>query len=300
MLLILSSKSQKIHSHKTIIALSHKLTENHVENYVGYFEDISITMDLDKITILIGDRDLREFSSIYFRKVGTNRHVAHILSQFAHKNNIKFIDRFRLDSFFTTKINQCANFSFNNISYPKTFTAGQWNAANIKKALHALQFPIIIKAVGSSQGKGVAIAKNTLELQSKIKKLSINKKQLLLQSFVNNDFEYRILVLGGKAILAETKTRHGNEFRNNISLGATEKFISLSHTPKKVLITAEKAAKAMKIDVAGVDVVVDKETNITYVLEVNPAPQFTLNEEISNELIAITHYLSLWENEKNS
>ena len=300
MLLILSTKPQKLHAKKTLALLSKKLKIQHVENVIGYFEDVSITMEKSTLDIFIKSQNMRSFSAIYFRKVGKFKYFAHLMSQYAYENNMRFLDRFRLTTVFRTKVNQCATFAVKNIPFPKTFASGQWNDASIKKALKTLSMPIIIKNLNSSQGKGVDIARTATELRTKIKKLTLGKIQFILQDFINNDFEYRILVLGGKAAIAETKTRQDNEFRNNVSLGATEKFISLSSVPKNVLRNAEKAAKALKIDIAGVDVVVDKITNIAYVLEVNTAPQFTLDEKISNELNSITHYLSLWTKVKNS
>ncbi len=300
MLLILSTKPQKLHAKKTLALISKKLKSKHVENSIGYFEDISITMEKNTLDIFIKEQNIRSYSAIYFRKVGTFKNFAHLMCQYASNNNMRFLDRFRLTTVSRTKMNQCATFAMKNIPFPKTFAAGEWNDSSINKALLTLNMPIIIKSLSSSQGKGVDMARTTTELRAKIKKLTLKKIQFILQDFVNNDFEYRILVLGGKAAIAETKTRQANEFRNNVSLGATEKFISLSTVPKNVLRNAEKASKAMGVDIAGVDVVVDAKTKIAYVLEVNTAPQFTLNEEISNELNSITHYLSLWTKAKNS
>ena len=79
----------------------------------------------------------------------------------------------------------------------------------------------------------------------------------------------RVGVLTPSAVLFSSSDE--KEFRNNTSLGgeATEK-----KPPKEVSDLADKAVRALNIDVAGVDIVQDKNTGEVYVMEVNEAPQF--------------------------
>ena len=51
---------------------------------------------------------------------------------------------------------------------------------------------------------------------------------------------------------------------------------------------AEKAAQITKTEIAGVDIIINKETGELYILEVNPAPQFEGLEKYTGVNVAVT------------
>jgi glutathione synthase/RimK-type ligase-like ATP-grasp enzyme len=53
----------------------------------------------------------------------------------------------------------------------------------------------------------------------------------------------------------------------------------LKEVPEAVVKTAEAAARALEVEVAGTDLVISKKTGEVYIIEVNEAPQFKVFEK---------------------
>ena len=98
----------------------------------------------------------------------------------------------------------------------------------------------MIKEFYSSKGEGVHIASSFKAFRKIIQEIFQKNSLYLLQEYIPNDFDYRVLVLGGKARVIEKKTRTKDTFRNNVALGATEEFLNISDAPKDILLLAEK------------------------------------------------------------
>ncbi len=297
MLLILSAEPKTESSaQKTLTLLSQKLSEQNTEHTIAFLEDTCIVLQKGICRLYVRGKAPKNLSTLYFRRVAAWRDFAYVISQYAQKNNIGILDQFRSYVPFPTKMVQYSIFAQNNIPFPKTVIAGMWSDTHLYRASEELGFPLIAKQLNTSQGKGVSLIKVRDDLHGFFQKIPRDsQKNIILQEFIQNTIEYRILVLGGSAAVAETKKRQKGEFRNNVSLGATETFLPLAEVPQKILRLAENTATALAIDIAGVDILIDAKDDQPYVLEVNSAPQFTLDEKNSPELTALTSYLTLCE-----
>ena len=100
------------------------------------------------------------------------------------------------------------------------------------------------------------------------------------------------MVLKDRVAVAERKIRTDpNEFRSNVALGAREEFISVDKVPAGMKEIAVNAAKTLKIETAGVDILVDKKEGKWWVLEVNRGPGITYDTSVSSELTEIAKFL---------
>lgn len=301
MLLILKSKSKNgPRMQKFVTLLGAELKKNKTLHSFSSFEETELFLQKNKIKILVAGKPLTKWNSIYARKVGKNRGLAHIMAQLARKMGIFFADSFHnytKDSSDTAKIVQMFRLASAGISIPKTYFAGAYTKKHLRSASLFLKFPIVVKECNTSQGAGVFLAKNFSELKKVLNErlLQDDKKETFLQEFIPNDFEYRILITGDKIGVAEKKIRsRKDEFRNNVHLGAKEEFIDISAVPKKIRAEAILAAKTVSIEIAGVDIVEQKNGN-PIIFEVNSCPAFTLNSKISPEIKNLAKYLSACE-----
>lgn len=303
MLLILTSK-KKIGSktEKFLSLLKNHLDRKMVNFSVSSFEEIEVFIEKGSVKIDIGGAPLQSWTSIYPRKVGKNRGIAHMLAHLSRKNGLFFIDQFHAhtkDSSDVAKIMQMFHLAINNVGIPKTYVSGVYTKEHIDNAITYLGLPIVVKETNTSQGSGVFLAKTAESLEQILKERALTQtgREIFLQEFIPNTFEYRILILGDKSAVAEKKIRSQNEeFRNNVFLGAKEEFISLEQVPVSVKNTAESAARATNIQVAGVDVIED-EHGVPVVFEVNSCPSFTIDESVSPEIASLSNYLAICEKE---
>ncbi|MBU0613662.1 ATP-grasp domain-containing protein, partial [Patescibacteria group bacterium] len=157
----------------------------------------------------------------------------------------------------------------------------------IKDRLSEFKFPVVIKTDQSKMGQGVGLARNLQEIIDFIKKHSVDQKNIgfVLRQYIPNDGDYRVNVIDGRAVTCLKRTPQKGEFRSNISLGG-----NLSNTnPNDVVdvcADAEKIAKLFSYDIAGVDIMVHKQTGIPYILEINRAPDLNGDTEVSGINIA--------------
>lgn len=253
------------------------------------FENGEIFIKENSIAIKFNGVNLKKFNCVYFRMVRENKNFAFIISRLAKKYRIKYFDKLYEQTAGSTKLIQTFLLAEKGISVPRTYYSPEYSAKKISTAIKFLKFPIVIKKCNTSQGRGVFLAKNKKDLIQKLSK--IKGKEAILQEYIENDFDYRILVLGSRVAVAEKKIRTSKtDFRSNIRLGAEEKFLPLLEVSEKIKNIAREAARTTNVQIAGVDVVMDKKGKL-FIFEVNSTPVFTLDEEISNEIPEVVKYL---------
>lgn len=125
-----------------------------------------------------------------------------------------------------------------------------------------LGYPVVVKEVYGSMGKGVFIANDREELIALRSKLI--KVPHLYQKFIGSGGrDIRVIVIGKKAIGAMERI-NTQDFRSNIELGGVGVNFVLTGEVKAV---AEKAATVLNLDYCGVDILV--ENGKYYISEVN-------------------------------
>lgn len=152
---------------------------------------------------------------------------------------------------------------------PKTFEGLNYSKRDfLNNVIKEIGFPIVVKEAYGSFGEQVYLA-NDIDSLNKIVD-QIGYKDFLMQEFIasSRGKDIRINVVGNKAVVSMLR-QNDNDFRSNISSGGHGE----KYEPKpEYLDLAVKAAQALGLDFAGVDVLFDKDGPI--ICEVNSNPQF--------------------------
>jgi ribosomal protein S6--L-glutamate ligase len=132
------------------------------------------------------------------------------------------------------------------------------------------------------------------EIEKIIKENKEISPSFIIREFIPNDGDIRVFTVGYLAIGAMKRIPPEGDFRSNISLGGTGENYELEKYPK-VKLLAEKAAEITGTEIAGVDIILHKETGNPYILEVNPGPQFTGFEKYTgvNAALEIIKYFEI-------
>jgi glutathione synthase/RimK-type ligase-like ATP-grasp enzyme len=151
-----------------------------------------------------------------------------------------------------------------------------------------MQYPLILKSIKSSLGKNNFLIKDYAEL---VEILDQNKDvSFVIQKFIDNTFDYRILILGNTLGAASKRIRQNkDDHRNNIALGALEEEV-ISPCKEMVQLSID-ATCHLKKDIAGVDIIFDEITQQYYIIEINSKPIFTNDITISSEVPQFTKYI---------
>jgi ribosomal protein S6--L-glutamate ligase len=147
--------------------------------------------------------------------------------------------------------------------------------------------PLIVKLLEGTQGKGVVLAETKKAAESVINAFKSLNANILVQEFIKeaNGKDLRLFVIDGKVVAAIQREALPGEFRANIHLGGTASIIKPTMEEKRIAI---KAAKAMDLKIAGVDII--RSSKGPLLLEVNSSPglegiEGATNKDIAGEMI---------------
>lgn len=152
---------------------------------------------------------------------------------------------------------------------PKTFEGVGYNSLKfVENATRVVGLPIVIKEAYGSFGAQVYLASTLEEAEKTV--TSLGHKDFIMQEFIaeSKGRDVRVNVVGGQVVSAMERY-NDNDFRSNISNGGSMKKIALSDEIKE---EAVRAARAIGLDFAGVDILFGKDGPI--VCEVNSNPHF--------------------------
>ncbi len=148
--------------------------------------------------------------------------------------------------------------------------------------------PLIVKLLEGTQGKGVVLAETKKAAESVINAFKSLNVNILVQEFIKeaDGKDLRLFVIDGKVVATIQREALPGEFRANIHLGGTASIIKPTVEEKKIAI---KAAKAMDLKVAGVDII--RSSKGPLLLEVNSSPglegiEGATNKDIAGEMIS--------------
>ena len=129
--------------------------------------------------------------------------------------------------------------------------------------------PLVVKLLEGTQGIGVVLADTDRSVKSVIEAFRGAGVNILVQEFIKEagGTDIRALVVGGKVIAAMQRKGAEGEFRSNLHRGGSAQSIRISPEERS---TATRAAKAMGLNVCGVDML--RANHGPVVMEVNSSP----------------------------
>jgi ribosomal protein S6--L-glutamate ligase len=129
--------------------------------------------------------------------------------------------------------------------------------------------PVIIKLLEGTQGLGVVLADNKKAAVSVIEAFNGLKARVIVQEFITESRgeDIRAFVVDGHVVGAMVRTAKEGEFRSNLHRGGSAKVVELTLEEE---IAAIKAANAMKLGIAGVDMLRSERGPL--IIEVNSSP----------------------------
>jgi len=147
--------------------------------------------------------------------------------------------------------------------------------------------PLILKLLEGTQGLGVVLAETKNAASSVIEAFNGLKARVIAQQFIKESggSDIRVFVVDGVVVGAMKRQGKEGEFRSNLHRGGSATIIELTDEEEN---TALKAAKAMGLGIAGVDML--QSVNGPLVLEVNSSPglegiEAATKKDIAKEII---------------
>jgi ribosomal protein S6--L-glutamate ligase len=171
------------------------------------------------------------------------------------------------------------------VDIPKTVVSR--NNSDIDDLLEQLGgTPVIIKLARGTHGNGVVLAETKKAAKSVLQAFYVmdaDGTNILIQEFIEESagVDIRIFVVGGRVVASMKRKSLTDDFRSNLHQGGTGEPIKLTDDEKKMAI---RAARAMGLGIAGVDIMRSKRGPL--VLEVNASPGFGI-EKVTGRNVAV-------------
>ena len=250
----------------------------------------------NKITIQSSGQDISEFSLVYFRtsRVFGHQEVSGAMAQYLLKRNIDFIDSVVVECANPDKLFQYMVLADNGIRVPMSLFVLPKNMPQYYEKLVAdLGLPFVLKDTRGRIGENNYLVNSRSEFDRILRQANDLDVWLIAQQYIPNDYDYRVIVMGGQASLVIKRSRgSGESYLNNVSKGANSELIDVGTLPRSLINQAGMAAKLLKLQIAGVDLVQDKVTKLWYCLEVNKAPHLYRGAFVEQKEAAVAKYLS--------
>jgi ribosomal protein S6--L-glutamate ligase len=148
--------------------------------------------------------------------------------------------------------------------------------------------PMVIKLIEGTQGQGVVLAETDEAAASVIDAFRGLDAYFLAQEFIGESrgTDIRCFVIGNKVVAAMQRTAKPGEFRSNLHRGGSAEAVKITPAERR---TAIRAARAMGLNVAGVDILRSREGPA--VMEVNSSPglegiEAATGVDIADQIIA--------------
>lgn len=274
---------------ETFFELAKRLSNSETSVDVATYNDLGFLIDGNEASIvnyLTGD-DLRVYSKILVLSTSlyhAQNYIFSALACYCRKYNIEMLD----DSFTNCdgKLYAMWRFWEKGVRVPKTAFGP---ADFLAEVLERFGSPAVLKSVNGTKGRDNYLVRSGEEIKEIVERDPDTR--YILQNYIPNDGDYRIVVTNFEAKLAIYRSANGKDFRNNTSLGGEASLVPLDELDSEVIKLATEAAKALNIKIAGADILQNRETGEYSVLEVNRTPQLASGAFTETKLEVIRELL---------
>jgi ribosomal protein S6--L-glutamate ligase len=183
-----------------------------------------------------------------------------------------------------------------NIDIPHTIFSRE--TAEIDDLISQVGVPVIIKLAKGTQGKGVVLAETRKAAKSVIQAFHVLGTSILLQEYVaeSEGSDVRAFIVGNTVAASMKRTSNPEDFRSNLHQGGKGVAIRLTADQKKIAL---RAAKAMGLQICGVDMIQSDRGPL--VLEVNANPGIEGIEKVTGKDVAdkVIRYVEINAKQRN-
>lgn len=254
-----------------------------------YFDDKTCTF-----TNLDSGKRAEDYDGVYLNGYMRTPEIAFTAATILARHSVPFVNSELKDAPSLTKLSSYAKLAAAGVSLPKTYagTAGSIMRAAEMNILPDVSYPCILKRADADRGIDNFILHDRPAVFDKLQQGS-EESIWLVQEFIPNDgyfvatYYHDELEFGVyRAHMERTDNDESKRHMFKPKGGANATFLAPNEVPGEVVKESHAAARAMKREIASVDVVLDKNSGRAYVLEVNYNPQLVTVSVFRDERIS--------------
>jgi glutathione synthase/RimK-type ligase-like ATP-grasp enzyme len=259
------------------------------EARMSALEDMVFSIDYrQRAQVTVDDKPIfDDCAFVYFKSWETMPEQASALAQYLQAKGIPLVDEAVLEVG-TSKLSQLFKLWQAGLDVtPTVYSTKNLNQEIVQRVLGV--GPYIVKPAHGQKGRDNYLTK---DFNSANKIIKNAQQPMLLQSYIENEGDYRVLVYGYKVRGALYRTGISGSHLNNTSAGAQSEFVTKKTVPENIAKLAINSAKATKNAVAGVDILVSSKTSQPFLLEVNQGSQIVTGHFTDKKIRAFGKFLN--------
>ncbi len=214
------------------------------------------------------------------------RDVAFAVSQVLTQRGIEFWNSEMGQQRSTSKLSCMVQLALNDIPVvPTRFSLTK------QPVFDGATLPFVAKAPAASRGK----SNHLIETESDMQRLLADDNRYLVQPFMPNDHDLRVICVGGepKLVLERRRSSDSSSHMNNTSQGGSATWLNMEDINPELLTISSKICKIMGRELAGIDFIPDASATVGYsCLEVNAIPQLTSGHDTELKLQALVRAIT--------
>jgi glutathione synthase/RimK-type ligase-like ATP-grasp enzyme len=258
---------------------------------VKRYDDLMMVADTDKVNVTLrsSGKDVGSYEFIHFLTRTRNAQLAAMVAAYAKKYGIPYADHAAGLLATDTKAHQGMLLSLRGIAMPRTvyMASSCWESA-FGELEELLGLPFVFKDDHGLKGRNNFLVTDRETFAQYCQIVREGKLQMVAQAYIPNDGYYRIVIMGRAVALA--MKRNIDSSRSHLyskKIDAPAELVDPSALPGEVHQLAIAAAQQLSLEIAGVDVLQDKNTGMWYCLEVNNSPQLAGGAFVDEKLKAL-------------
>jgi ribosomal protein S6--L-glutamate ligase len=259
------------------------IARGHAVQVIKY-RDCYASIEQDKPTVSYRGEDLTKFDAIIPRiAANMTRYGTAIVRQLEMQGVYTVSSSIAINRS-RDKLRSLQLLARSGVGIPKTIVSR--NSTDIDDLIDKVGgTPVIIKLARGTHGNGVVLAESKKAAKSVLQAFYLTNEDgtnVLLQEFVKESAgtDIRVFVVGGRVVASMKRQSLDDDFRSNLHKGGEGTVVKLTEQESKMAV---KAAKAMGLNVAGVDLM--RSARGPLVLEVNSSPGFGI-EKVTGRNVA--------------
>jgi ribosomal protein S6--L-glutamate ligase len=248
------------------------------------YRDCYASIEQDKPTVSYRGEDLTKFDAIIPRIAANMTRYGTAIVRQLEMQGVYTVSSSISISRSRDKLRSLQLLARSGVGIPKTIVSR--NSTDIDDLIDKVGgTPVIIKLARGTHGNGVVLAETKKAAKSVLQAFYLTNEDgtnVLLQEFVKESAgtDIRAFVVGGRVVASMKRQSLDDDFRSNLHKGGEGTVVKLTEQETKMAV---KAAKAMGLNIAGVDLM--RSARGPLVLEVNSSPGFGI-ERVTGRNVA--------------
>lgn len=293
-LILYSFRSHKTGYYKLLFdPLAERAGEFDMQLFQGSLKDLQIrfTNNSLKVTESMTGMDLAEFDLVYFELFHKRQQQALVAAKYLDNSGVHYftpeVGRFTPLS----KIGQQALLINKNLPLPDGISTSAREFRKLFRKNAPYPYPFVLKSIQDFGGNNNFLIQNYEDLKAKL--IEHPDVTFIVQPFIANDFDYRVLILGGEIKMVMKRARASDDTHlNNTSQDAVASIFDESILTDKQRIDSLKAARLVgREQFCGLDLLINKHTGEHVILEINEAPAIQLGADPEQKMQLLLKYM---------